>query len=69
MNLQLVRAAVENGGEAVDALLADDETVFWVDWRQEDETIADDCEAVLRTGKIRGERTASKSTCTTTSGG
>jgi hypothetical protein len=36
-------------------LLEDDATVFWIDWRQEDETIAESCELVLRTGRLSGE--------------
>ena len=41
--------------DAVSALLDDDATVFWIDWRQEDETIADSCESVLQTGHLSGE--------------
>ena len=29
--------------------------MFWVDWRQEDETIPESCEAVLLTGALSGE--------------
>lgn len=41
--------------EAVRALLDDNSTVFWIDWRQEDETIAESCELVLQTGRLSGE--------------
>ena len=41
--------------EAVSALLDDDTTVFWIDWRQEDETIAESCESVLQTCDLTGE--------------
>ena len=41
--------------ETIRALLDDDTTVFWIDWRQEDETIADSCEMVLGTGHLSGE--------------
>ena len=41
--------------EAIRALLDDDGTVFWIDWRQEEETIAESCESVLRTGHLSGE--------------
>ncbi len=41
--------------ESLRALLDDDTTVFWIDWRQEDETIAESCELVLQTGRLSGE--------------
>lgn len=56
MNLAKVIAVLESPTEeAINALLDDDSTVFWIDWRQEDETIADSCELVLRTGHLSGE--------------
>jgi hypothetical protein len=41
--------------QSIRALLDDSGTVFWVDWRQADETIAASCESVLRTGHLSGE--------------
>jgi hypothetical protein len=41
--------------DAIRALLEDDTTVFWIDWRQDDETIAKSCESVLQTGHLSGE--------------
>ena len=41
--------------ENAQALLDDGAAVFWIDWRQEDETIADSCELVLKTGKLSSE--------------
>jgi hypothetical protein len=56
MDIQRVQAVLESPTEhAVRALLDDASTVFWVDWRQEDETIADACEVVLGTGRLSGE--------------
>jgi hypothetical protein len=56
MDVVRVVAAIESRTEeAIHALLIDDTTVFWVDWGQEDETIADACESVLQTGGLRGE--------------
>ena len=56
MNLELIRAVLDDPSEdAVQELLDDAETVFWVDWREEDDAIVDACEAVLRTGKLAGE--------------
>jgi len=40
---------------AISALLDDESTVFWIDWRQEDETIPESCELVLQTGSLSGE--------------
>jgi hypothetical protein len=56
MNVEQVRAVLESPtGQAVRTLLDDEAAVFWVDWRQEDETIADACEEVLGTGRLSGE--------------
>jgi hypothetical protein len=56
MNIERVRAVLESPTEqAVQALLDDESAVFWVDWRQEDESIADACEEVLGTGRLSGE--------------
>jgi hypothetical protein len=41
--------------EAILALLHDSATVFWIDWRQEDESIAEECESVIQTGNLSGE--------------
>jgi len=41
--------------QAVQALLDDSETVFWVDWREEDESIANYCEGILQTGSLKAE--------------
>ncbi len=56
MDIAKVVAVLESPTkDAVHALLAEDATVFWIDWRQEDETIADSCESVLQTGHLSGE--------------
>jgi hypothetical protein len=56
MDIGKVTAVLESPTEeAVHALLDDDASVFWIDWRQEDETIAESCESVLQTGRLSGE--------------
>jgi len=56
MNLNHVIAALEDeSGAATQALFDDTETIFWVDWRHEDEGIVNDCEGVLQTGELAGE--------------
>jgi hypothetical protein len=56
MDIQRVKAALDSPtGEAIGELLGDESTAFWVDWGQEDETIADACEDVLLTGCLSGE--------------
>src|SRR6476620_12415117 len=56
MNLDLVIAVLEDPSEqAVSALLEDNETVFWIDWRHEDDAIPNDCESILQTGQLAGE--------------
>ncbi|MEM1099702.1 MAG: hypothetical protein AAGH92_13050 [Planctomycetota bacterium] len=41
--------------ESLEAMLDDESAVFWVDWRQEDDTIPEACERVLNTGALSGE--------------
>lgn len=56
MDIGKVTTVLESPTEdAIRALLDDDGTVFWIDWRQEDETIAESCDAVLHTGQLSGE--------------
>lgn len=56
MNLDLITAVLENPTEEnVQALLDDDQTVFWVDWREEDDAIPGYCESILQTGHLSGE--------------
>jgi hypothetical protein len=56
MDIGKVTAVLESPTEeAVRALLDDDSTVFWIDGRQEDETIAESCESVLQSGRLSGE--------------
>lgn len=53
MNIELVIAAIETGKEpAISALLDDESTVFWVDWREEDDAIVEYCESILQTGEL-----------------
>jgi hypothetical protein len=56
MNLDLITAVLESGGkEATRALLDDDGTIFWVDWREGERDIVRYCETVLRTGSLTAE--------------
>lgn len=56
MDIGKVVAVLETHSKtAIAALLDDDATVFWIDWRQEDETIPESCELVLQTGFLTGE--------------
>jgi len=56
MKLNVVRELLSSpSADAVQAFLDDESTVFWIDWRQEDETIAESCELTLNTGSLDGE--------------
>ena len=56
MNLDLIRNAIATPTEqAIDALLDDDATVIWVDWREAEEDIVDYCEEKLQTGTLNCE--------------
>jgi len=56
MKLDIVTKLLSSpSADAVGAFLEDESVVFWIDWRQEDETIADSCELVLNTGSLGGE--------------
>jgi hypothetical protein len=56
VNADRIIAVLESPSEeAILDLLGDNATVFWIDWRHEDETIADECESVLKTGALSGE--------------
>lgn len=55
-NLQLIANVLESGdGPAVEELLDDRNTCFWVDWREEDDSIARYCEGILETGSLSAE--------------
>ena len=41
--------------DAIATFLDNELSVFWIDWRQEDETIAESCELTLNTGSLVGE--------------
>ena len=56
MKLNVVRELLSSpSADAVQAFLDDESTVFWIDWRQEGETIAESCELTLNTGSLDGE--------------
>lgn len=52
----LIEAALEDPtDERIWALLRDKSYVFWVGWKQADDTIVEACESILRTGVLTGE--------------
>jgi hypothetical protein len=56
MNLNVVIAVLEDPTpETIETLLQDEETVFWVDWREDDDAIPNYCESILQTGQLSGE--------------
>lgn len=56
-NHQLITRVLESpcSDDDIQALLDDRETVFWVDWREEDDAIARYCEGILQTGTLTSE--------------
>jgi hypothetical protein len=52
---KVIAVLVSPSADDIRALLNDHSTVFWIDWQQQDETIADDCDSVLQTGQLSGE--------------
>jgi len=55
-NRDLIEEVLQSGDEeAVQSLLEDDDTVFWVDWREADDEIVEDCESILQTGSLSPE--------------
>jgi hypothetical protein len=57
MNIDLITAVLEFASkERIRALLDDDTTVFWVDWREGEGDIIRYCEAVLQTGSLTAEQ-------------
>jgi len=56
MNLDLIHRVLGSASAGtIDALLAADDTVFWVDWRDEDDQIVSYCESILQTWKLSAE--------------
>ena len=56
MNVTLIKNAIASPSEqAIQALLDEEDTVFWVDWKQEDEDIIGVCENILQTGRLAAE--------------
>jgi hypothetical protein len=49
---QLLSAGSES---AIEKMLADHDTVFFVDWREEDDAIVGYCEGILKTGDLAAE--------------
>ena len=55
-NLQLVHDVLASAdAEAINTLMEDYETVFLVDWREEDDAIPSFCETILETGSLAAE--------------
>lgn len=56
MNQELITRVLEAPtAQAIQALLDDEGTVFWIDWRAEDESIVWSCEAIIKTGSLAAE--------------
>ena len=56
MNLELITQVLQSPNDtAVRALLEANDTVFWVDWREEDDAIVGYCEDILQTGSLAAE--------------
>lgn len=56
MNRILISRTLESPSqENIQTLFDDDETVFWVDWREEDDAIVEYCESILKTGSLSAE--------------
>ncbi len=56
MNVDLIKNVLRTSSdEAVTALLDDEDTVFWVDWREEDDVLAEYVEGILQTGELSAE--------------
>lgn len=56
MNTNLIENAIQSPCEnTIQALLNDEATVFWVDWKEEDDAITEMCENILQTGRLRAE--------------
>lgn len=54
MNLDLVREVIAGDAEMTD-LLDDEESIFFVDWREEDTAVVEYCEDILETGSLSAE--------------
>src|SRR5262245_31312328 len=55
-HLKLVEDAVSLASpQAIQDLLDDEQSVFWVDWREEDDAIVEYCERILGTGRLRAD--------------
>lgn len=56
MNRALIEAAISKpSDESIQSLLEEESTVFWVDWREEDDAIVEYCESILSTGTLSAE--------------
>ncbi len=56
MNRELITQVIQSPTpEATEALFNDQDTVFWVDWREEDDAIVQYCEDILQTGSLETE--------------
>jgi hypothetical protein len=56
MNRELLTRVLESpSDDAIQALFDDEDTIFWVDWREEDDAIVQYCEARIQTGSLSAE--------------
>ncbi len=56
MNHELITRLIESPSEnAIEALFDDEDTIFWVDWREEDDIIVEYCESIIQTESLSAE--------------
>lgn len=56
MNRELITQVIQSPTpETIEALFDDQDTVFWVDWREDDSAIVSYCEDILQTGSLEAE--------------
>ena len=55
MNIDLIhKYLADPNDDNTQSLLDAEDTVFWVDWREEDDVIVEYCESILKTGHLKG---------------
>ena len=48
------------GSETVEALFEDYDSIFWVDWREDDAILPEYCDSILKTGELKAETAGEK---------
>jgi len=56
MNRELITRLIESPTEdAIEALFDDEDTIFWVDWREADTAIVEYCESIIQTRSLSAD--------------